>query len=185
MELVLDFETTGLDLKTSRICQIGFMFVQSEKVIGEGSVYCNPGLTVMTTSISKAFEVNGLTFDFLKQFNTEEEVLKEFCFLIKEFAPKTIIGQNIYAYDLPLLSERLKFYNIEPPFTKNFDDVITIQDTKSMAFKKLKGEKEAGKIANFKLQTLCKYFKIKQKNAHDALDDVKVTYKVYKKLLTL
>ena len=55
-------------------------------------------------------------------------------------------------------------------------------DTISIAFAKLYGHEEVGKLS---LRALCEYLGVKNEHAHSALSDARATYAVFKKLMEL
>lgn len=179
--LVYDLETTGLNVEKSKICQIAAMCVVSvsEKEIAGGrrSMYCRPNLTDWewnSNFVKKALEVNHTSKEMLANKVDEAVAIERFMKYVKDFNPDYIIGQNQIKFDNMLLINRLKQLNIFEDYKFILD--IPNLDTKIMSYKLIDD------IKNNKLETMAAYFGIEQLNAHDAINDVEVTYAVFKKL---
>lgn len=179
--LVYDLETTGLNVEKSKICQIAAMCIVSrpekEIVGGRRSMYCRPNLTEWewnSNFVKKALEVNHTSKEMLADKVDEAVAIERFMKYVKDFNPDYIIGQNNIKFDNMLLINRLKQLNILDDYKFILD--IPNLDTKIMSYKLISD------IKNNKLETMAAYFGIEQLNAHDAINDVEVTYAVFKKL---
>lgn len=181
--LVYDLETTGLNLEKSKICQIAALFItttEKEEISQPKAMYCKPNLTDWewnSTYVKQALEVNHTTKEMLSDKVDEGIAIDRFLKLIMDFKPDYIIGQNQIKFDNMLLINRLKQLNVFNSYSSILD--IPNLDTKVISYKLLSN------IKNNKLETLAKHFGIEQINAHDAINDVEVTYAVFKKLQEL
>lgn len=186
--LIFDLETTGLELRGSAIVQIGFMVVDvyyngKHVIKARDSTHCYPELSEVAWNselVNKALSINKSSREFLKDKPKEKDVVNAFLRILREYSPNYIVGQNILAFDLPILCYRLDKIEKQSEDLKyvRFNHDIKFYDTKLLAFKAFK----KGEIENHKLQTLATHFKIKNENAHNALSDVETTWKVFKKL---
>ena len=112
--LVLDTETTGLNLNTSKICQIAGRIEEidangkfSKK--GEFAIHCCPSdmTEAAWEAAKKSFEINHLSRELLTGKPDEIAVLNELANIIATYKVDYLVGQNIMEYDLPLMINRL------------------------------------------------------------------------------
>lgn len=100
--IILDFETTGLDISADNIIEIGligFGFPNNKPFKYRQLV--NPGKPIDP----KATLINGITDGDVKDESPFSSYIPR---LRKLFANSTIIGYNIHNYDLPLLDRHVK-----------------------------------------------------------------------------
>lgn len=163
---VFDLETTGLNLKTSKIVQIAFKIVIRNKIVAKENVYIYPtNIDWEDDKVKEALAINHLSKDFLKDNGHDEtKVISEFYRLVEFYGVDFICGQNISNYDLPLINNIL-------PLTDYIKNCRMI-DTKIISYIHDTG------ISNHSLSELAKIYKIPQKKAHCAENDVYVTERV-------
>ena len=161
-EVILDTETTGLDVKDGhRIVEIGCLeidnFVLTSKKF---HCYLNPERKVS----EQAFKVHGYTDTFLASQKKFSEVVDEFLDFIKD---KKLVIHNA-SFDLSHLNNEWAILRKNKINSKN------VIDTLELARKKFPGVQNS-------LDALCKRFKIdnSRRIKHTALIDCELLSKVY------
>ena len=165
-EIVLDTETTGLDPKLGhRIVEIGAVeLINHIPTDNTYHCYINPEREVD----QGAFEVHGLSTQFLSQFETFENVVDEFNAFIK--------GDPIIIHNAPF---DIGFLNSElSAIGRNAIDENRIIDTLPMARQKFPG-------AQVNLNALCRKYNIdnSHRDLHGALVDADLLASVYLELI--
>ena len=165
-EIVLDTETTGLDPKLGhRIVEIGAIelinHIPTDNIY---HCYINPQREVD----QGAFEVHGLSVQFLSQFEIFENVVDEFNAFIKD---DPLIIHNA-PFDIGFLNSELL------AIRHNTIDKNRIIDTLPMARRKFPG-------AQVNLNALCRKYNIdnSHRNLHGALVDADLLASVYLELI--
>ena len=161
-EVILDTETTGLDVKDGhRIVEIGCLELDNF-VITSKKFHCfiNPERKVS----EKAFKVHGYSDEFLSKQKKFSDVAEEF---LKFIENKKLVIHNA-SFDLSHLNNELALLGKK----KINQDVVV--DTLEMARKKFPGSQNS-------LDALCKRFKIdnSKREKHSALVDCELLSKVY------
>ena len=161
-EVVLDTETTGLDVKDGhRIVEIGCIeldnYVPTSKVF---HCYLNPERKVS----EQAIKVHGLTDDFLSSQKKFKDIADEFLNFIKD--KKLVIHNAIF--DLGHLNNELSLIG------KSKIDKNNVIDTLQIARDKFPG-------SQINLDALCKKYKIdnSRRIKHTAIIDCELLTKVY------
>ena len=161
-EVVLDTETTGLEVKDGhRIVEIGCIeldnFIQTSKKF---HCYLNPERKVS----EQAFKVHGYTDEFLAPQKKFVDVVDDFLSFIKD---KKLIIHNA-SFDLAHLNNELLLVG------KNKIDKNTVIDTLQIAREKFPG-------SQINLDALCKKYKIdnSRRTKHTAIIDCELLTKVY------
>lgn len=106
-EIILDTETTGLDRKLDRICEIGC--VEMVDMIQTGRTfhqYCNPLRPVHR----EAYKVHGLSDVFLRTKPTFKRIHNRFLSFIEG---ATLVAHNA-AFDIGMINEELDRLDIRP-----------------------------------------------------------------------
>ena len=165
-EIVLDTETTGLDPKLGhRIVEIGAIeLINHIPTDNTYHCYINPERDVD----QGAFEVHGLSTQFLSQFETFENVVDEFNAFIK--------GDPLIIHNAPF---DIGFLNSElSAIGRNAIDENRIIDTLPMARQKFPG-------AQVNLNALCRKYNIdnSHRDLHGALVDADLLANVYLELI--
>ena len=161
-EVILDTETTGLDVKDGhRIVEIGCLELDNF-VITSKKFHCfiNPERKVS----EQAFKVHGYSDEFLSKQKKFSDVAEEF---LKFIENKKLVIHNA-SFDLSHLNNELALLGKK----KINQDVVV--DTLEMARKKFPGSQNS-------LDALCKRFKIdnSKREKHSALADCELLSKVY------
>ena len=171
--LVLDTETTGLDLTNHEIIQIGFLLIEmfhdnSYKVLSESEIKIKP--LHLRTADPSALSLNGFSaYDWKdsKPINEHFQDIKE-----KIENADVLLGQNLI-FDLRFIKQAFENFNEPPPKFPPY------MDTKWMATQLL----NEGKLKSTSMDRMCKHFQIKfEGKAHTALVDCKRTLAVWEKL---
>ena len=95
--LVFDLETTGLDPRVDKICQIGWVFFPAGLVGGEPAVIGGGYVDPAQDSTQSAFETHGLTAGFLARhayFHTENGL----CRVAREFHEHLLKADHLVAH---------------------------------------------------------------------------------------
>ncbi len=161
-EIILDTETTGLDVKDGhRIVEIGCLEIDNFVLTSQKfHSYLNPERKVS----EQAFKVHGYTDTFLAVQKKFSEVADEFLDFIKD---KKLVIHNA-SFDLAHLNNELAILG------KNKINPKNVIDTLELARKKFPGVQNS-------LDALCKRFKIdnSRRIKHTALIDCELLSKVY------
>lgn len=161
-EIVLDTETTGLDPKDGhKVIEIGCVELVNKVKTGRVfNVYINPKRDVPKS----AFDVHGISTEFLKDKKVFKEIADEFITFIRD---ATLIIHNA-RFDLGFLNKELDY--IDKQDLSNFKYI----DTLHLARRMFPG-------APVSLDALCKRFKIDlgKRTKHGALLDAELLAEVY------
>ncbi len=165
-EVVLDTETTGLDVKDGhRIVEIGCIELENQIPTSKKfHCYLNPERKVS----EKAFEVHGYTDEFLSSQKKFKEISNEFLKFIED---KKLIIHNA-DFDLSHLNNELSLIGEKKIDKKNVIDTLVLAK-----------DKFPGTQVN--LDALCKRFRIdnSRRTKHTALIDCDLLSKVYINLI--
>ncbi len=165
-EIVFDTETTGFDApKGDRLVEIGA--VELINHVATGRVYhqyINPQREVP----EDAFKVHGLSYDFLKDFPTFDQIVDDWLAFIGD---ATLVAHNA-SFDINFLNYELKAIN-KPQLS--WDRVV---DTLEIARNMFPGSR-------VNLDALCKRFGVdnSDRTKHGALLDADLLAKVYLEML--
>ena len=165
-EIILDTETTGLDVREGhRVVEIGCIeienFLPTKKIF---HCYLNPERKVS----EQAFKVHGYSDKFLSEQKKFSEIAEEFLNFIKG---KKLVIHNA-KFDISHLNNELTLAN------KKKIDFSSVVDTLEIAKNKYPG-------AQISLDALCKRYKIdnSRRVKHTAIIDCELLSKVYVNLL--
>ncbi|MGL5778782.1 3'-5' exonuclease [Cetobacterium sp.] len=180
-KLFLDTETTGTTPNSAIVQIAGVMEVGG--VIREFDINMRPheGADIS----EKALEIIGKSLEEINSYQSPEVAAKEFEKILKEFVDPfdkndkfVLYGHNIQ-FDFTKLME---WYNrIGNKYLGSFIDFKFNFDTLQM-IKNLQLLEVIDFLENNKLETCCEAFGIKLEGAHDALNDIKATKKLYEHL---
>ena len=165
-EVVLDTETTGLEVKDGhRVVEIGCIELENQFPTSKKfHYYLNPERKVS----EKALEVHGYTDEFLASQKKFSEICDEFLNFIEN---KKLIIHNA-GFDLSHLNNELSLIGRKKIDKKNIIDTL-----------ELARDKFPGSPVN--LDALCKRFRVdnSRRNKHTALMDCELLSKVYINLI--
>ena len=164
-QIVLDTETTGLDPQHGhRIIEIGCVEIQNRKLTGNHyQVYLNPEREVDEA----AFEVHGLSAEFLSDKRRFHQIEQEFIDFIKG---AELIIHNA-PFDVGFIDNELKQTQSN---NMNLSGFCTILDSLVLAREKHPGQRNS-------LDALCKRYEVDntQRTLHGALLDAEILADVY------
>lgn len=166
---ILDIETSGFNKSTNAICQIAAIVVdENYNIIDTFDMYIKPYDRVYT---KKAFEVHGLSEEFLKENGFKLSfVLEQFSLFVIENNINHYVGHNIRLFDKPFLVKALAVQYV------NFAlllDRASYYDTMEMSWFK-------NGVRKSSLKDLCVTYNIKYLGNHNALDDCNSTLELFK-----
>ena len=158
---VIDIETTGISDNDS-IIEMAALRIRDKEIAESISFLVQPERSV-PKEITK---LTGITDEMLKENGVSpEEAVRSFTEFIGE---DILVGQNV-RFDLKYIHKMTKQTGL--PSIKN-----RIEDTMILARKK------AFINEGYSLASICKYLGIEEKQQHRALEDCKLTYRIYDKL---
>lgn len=165
-QIVLDTETTGLEVSQGhRIIEIGCIEMNSRRVTDRHwHHYVNPEREVDIG----AFEVHGISNDFLKDKPRFADVAQEFL----DFIDGAELVIHNAAFDIGFLNKELQLLGEEKEL--RIENFSTVLDTLKMARQKHPGQKN-------NLDALCKRYFIdnSHRSVHGALLDARILADVY------
>jgi len=171
----IDIETTGFDVHTHEIIEIGCLIVSQENgiptgIVEEFELKIQP--IRLEQASAEALAVNGYNEAAWMFATTLEQAMKVFAEKTKECI---MVAHNV-AFDYSFLAHAFATTGVE---NKMFYAKI---DTISFALAKLQQDES---VTRFNLASLCERFGITNERAHTALADARATYEVYEKMLEL
>ena len=191
--VVFDTETEGLNLVTSRPWQVAWLLVEGNNVIEKNDFYIHwPNLNVS----EGAARVTGFSYnEYAKKSMPPNTVWEKFAHSLYD-ENNLIVGQNLLGFDVYMVNVWRKLMGME----SDHSYVRRIIDTKSLATaiaKEIPVEKENFINWQYRLlnhrerglrpsqATLLKKYNIDHdpKRLHDALYDIEMNFKIFKKQL--
>lgn len=162
--VVIDLETTGLDVHSNDIVEAAALHIKNGEVIARFSELCySDRLT------DSATQINHITAAMLRSAREPEEVIEDF---VKFIGNIPIIGHNV-AFDLSFISAL-------HPISNQFDDTCIL------AHEFFTGEEtKTIHIPNCKLPTVCAALEVSHQPTHRALSDCLAVFKCYEKMKTI
>lgn len=168
--VVLDFETTGLDLQRDHIISIGLLDI--EKL---GIKLASAWHQIIRTdkAVPQASAViHGITDDMLADGRSLQQVL---AVLLKRLAGKVLIAHHA-SIELGHLNRLCQHY-YQQPF------MMPVIDTQILAQRMLKPQRESLRTGDLRLFNLRKRFNLPAYKAHNALSDALATAELFLVLL--
>ena len=164
-QIILDTETTGLDLKSGhRVIEIGCIEVINRRITGKNfHTYLNPHRAVDKA----AFEVHGLSDDFLSTQPSFGEIVSDFLDFVKN---AELVIHNA-SFDLSFLYSEMSNLNLLP---NGLEEICDVLDTLKMARDLHPGQRNS-------LDALCKRYKVdsSKRELHGALLDAEILAEVF------
>ena len=159
--VVFDFETTGLNVKTDRIIEIGAVKYKNRKEIARISTFVHPGQLVS----NEITQITGITNDMLKDAPPMAEVLSDFHDFFR--------GCVGIAHNAEFDSQLLKWESMRLGIHCDYFIICTLKMARQLIMH----------IENRKLDTLASHFGLTFESRHRSIGDILVTAQVFWKLL--
>ncbi|MBP6060941.1 MAG: 3'-5' exonuclease [Candidatus Pacebacteria bacterium] len=167
----IDLETTGLDVISHEIIEIGVVITTPElEVVEEFELKIKP--EHIQDANPTSMKINHFKEEDWQEAISLKQAMKIFSKKVKDCI---MVGQNV-AFDSGFLEYAFSQLNIKNSMHYHKLDTISI------AWAKLHKDPE---LLHFSLHELCARFGIKNERAHTALSDARATYELYKKLMSL
>lgn len=168
--IFLDLESTGLEVQKHEILEIGALKVEPKKPF---KILAELNLKVKPEHIEKANKAALKIVGFAPEKWENAVSLKEALDQLDKFAEEgVLVGYNV-TFDWAMLDKSYYSLGRYDPFYYHRIDVLT------MAYYKLFSKRS---VQRFSLGQAAKFFNIIPQNKHQALDDARTTYLVFKKI---
>jgi len=173
---IIDFETTGSNIFEDEPIQLGaLLYDESEGIVNEFSSFILPRSDVKNSG--KAFQIHGISLKDLKNAPSQEEVLKNFfCVFGYDYS---FAGWNI-SFDIPFFRKMCYENGLQNEYDKINYRHLDIQSVCQILTKLELVDSNLNSLNDFTT-----YFNIHRSEKHDALEDVKITYELYLKVIEL
>lgn len=173
--VVLDLETTGIDVDTDRVISVGAVRVNQGRIhLGKAfSERINPGPDMATGAVT----VHGITPDMLAAARPEAEVFDEF---IDYIGHGIIVGHNV-GFDLHFLNQHMqrrhgiKLHNLVIDTVRLCRELLLPSDPFGIG----------RNIGKCRLDALAEQFGIAQPERHIASGDALVTAMIFQRMISL
>lgn len=171
----IDFETTGIDVFRDEPIEFGALLVDDKmEIVNEFSSKISTNKSVYLTK--RAFKIHNISSEEINNAPNPKEVINNF---FNEFGTDyRLSGWNI-SFDVSFLRKLCHKNGMMVNYNKINHRHIDVQSFGYLAI-------ELGLIAhnNNSLNDWINYFGYKRSMNHSAIEDVKLTFRVYKELLT-
>lgn len=160
--VVVDFETTGLNAVSDEIIEIGAVRIENMKITRTFHSLVKPKGKIS----SKSFEITGISEEDLKEAPNIEEALPK----LMDFIGNSIFVAHNADFDYRFLRETAKRLGV----IVNFPYIDTLQFSKALLT-----------LSGYGLEKVVNALELGEFNHHRALDDTKITAKVFLKLVSM
>ena len=176
--IVIDLETTGLDVNENGIISIGAVDFDNQDNI----FYCECKLREGFKLDPKSIDIHGFTEEQINNLkNTEEELLRKFLKWCENIEDKTLGGHNLQ-FDIDFLQRAFKLNNLPWIFRFRFVDLHSVA-----YFHFMKNKLDIPlkyNLSHLTLDTILAFLGIKERQGyHNALTDAKLTAKAFAEFL--
>lgn len=161
--IILDLETSSLDVHSCDILEVGAIKIKDGKIIDSFSSLVRP----VSDINQEALNVNKLDLSELETAPADDVVIPDF---FRFLGNNEIKGYNIDRFDWPILKRYALKYNY--PLDNLVDDILLLARQK-LHF-----------LPNRNLSTVASYLQIDSFKAHRAIEDCEITLNAYLKILT-
>lgn len=149
----VDLETTGLNIRTDKIIEIGAVLVEGGEVTGQFQAFVNPRRALEEKTVS----LTGITDEMLSGARDIDEVLPEF---LSFSGQRCLVGHNI-AFDYSFLKKAAVNLNLE--YERRAVDTLFLS------------RKLLGGLEKKNLSAVCQALRVSNENAHRALADARAS----------
>lgn len=172
----IDFETTGIDVFRDEPIEFGAVLVNDKfEIVNEYSSKLALKKSVYLTK--RSFKIHNISIDDLRDSPSQKEVLDNF---FTDFGTDYRLGGWNVNFDVSFLRKLCHKNGKMIKYNKINHRHIDVQ---SLCF--LANTLDLTPINNTSLSDWIKYFKFNRSDNHSAIEDAKLTLKVYKELLIL
>ena len=184
--LWLDTETTGLDETVNGIISLAFAVEDNGQFVQNGTILMNP-FNFFPEYSKEAQEINGFSREEIESHQDYKYAYAEICFLLDDYVDKFdktdkfMIGGYNVDFDIRFL--RAMWNCFGDKYFGSWFKTVTIDPFKVIGF--LQSVGRFPDLPNYKLTTVAEHFGIDTSKAHNAIDDVRMTIKVYRKMVEL
>ncbi len=159
--VVFDVETTGLSSKDNNIIEIGAVRIEKGEITGRFSTFVNPKESIP----SKITKLTGIDDEMVADAPFINDTLSKF----REFTGDAVLVAHNAGFDMSFLAEAERAGGI----VRQYSYVDTLEMSRLLI----------PEIATFKLDSVCRFFKVSLENHHRAVDDAEATAHVFLKLI--
>ena len=159
--VVFDVETTGFSPIENNIIEIGAVRIEKGKITGTFSTFVNPREPIPY----RIEKLTGINDEMVADAPYINEAMTEFA----AFAEGAVFVAHNAGFDMSFIEEASKKIGIDTKFSY----VDTLQMARLLV----------PEIARFRLDNLCKFFKISLENHHRAIDDATATAHIFLRLI--
>lgn len=168
--LFIDLETTGLDPTKHEIIEVAALLVDGKTLQIKKEYETKVQPEHIETADKRALQIVGYSPPAWEKAKPLKTVLLD----LNKLAPGgMIIGHNI-TFDWTILELAYRRFEIPWAFDYHRLDVLSIAYAHALSDSKIK---------QLRLEVLSDHFGIKRKRAHRAMDDIKATYELFRKLV--
>jgi len=188
--LFIDIESCGLDHNKYSLWNIAGLLEINDKIVEEFDIKLFPKKRNISNEAKQLLEIDN-PLDFFSKFQSYNEGYNQLISILDKYVNRYDKNDKfiLYSYNVPFDTNFLKEFFKENNdvyfgswFSYQFDimqKVLNLIDCEKIDLVKLYNLGN-----NIKLNTIAKYFELEFNN-HVAISDIKVTYKIWKKLCEL
>lgn len=171
--VIFDTETTGIDILTARIVEIGAIAVEAGKVLDRFRLLCNPGMKISR----EASRVHSITDDEVADALPVSQAVAQFSEWVEEMNPFTVCAYNLTYNDSLIFNENARS-------GCDISAYVAVPRYKFCALRLARRVIDPNNIANYQLGTVYEYLTGSEPTgAHGAEYDVQMVDQVLKHLL--
>ncbi len=159
--VVFDLETTGFSPTENAIIEIGAVKIEDGKITGRFSTFVNPSVPIPY----RIEKLTGINDSMVEDAPFVNDALTQF----RNFAEDAVLVAHNASFDVGFLSAKEEAAGI----IREYCYVDTLEMARLLV----------PEIAKFKLDNLCRFFKVSLENHHRAVDDAEATAHVFLKLM--
>ncbi|CUV65212.1 putative enzyme, similar to DNA-directed DNA polymerase PolC and exonuclease RNase T [Sulfurovum sp. enrichment culture clone C5] len=175
----IDTETTGLSPEKHGIVQLACLIVEDHKIIDEIDILLDPfSYKENCACDDKALEINGRTIEEIEHFPNADDQLEKFLDFLSPYTQEAntlqIAGYNV-DFDIKFIKDWFKLSDT------TFGDYFNHETLDVLSLVRHAEYFRAIKLERHRLINVCEHYNIFL-DAHNALNDIKATLKVHRRL---